>query len=92
MHFNQGQQEESIDDVANTRMMMVCPGVYGHHQFTAIEQQQMVHLKIRMGLKSLLTPRSKISLTQLRDEILYQREDPILSSIMVLFHVLIRVE
>ena len=39
IQFNQDQQEEPVDDVANTRITMVSPGVYGCHQSTAIEQQ-----------------------------------------------------
>ena len=35
IQFNQGQQEEPLDDVTNTRMTMVSPGMHGHHQFTA---------------------------------------------------------
>ena len=41
IQFNQNQQEEPADDVTNTRMKMVSPGMYGHHQFTAIEQQTL---------------------------------------------------
>ena len=43
--FNQSQQIEPIDDITNTRMTMVSPGVCGHHQFTVVEQQQMAYLK-----------------------------------------------
>ena len=39
------QQEDSVDDVDDTRMTMLCPGMYGHHQFTTVEQQQMPYLK-----------------------------------------------
>ena len=42
IQINQDQQEEPVNDITNTRMTMVHPGMYGHHQFTAIEQQQMV--------------------------------------------------
>ena len=41
----QGQQEEPIDDVTNARMTMMSPDTYGHHQLTAIEQQQMAYLE-----------------------------------------------
>ena len=43
--FNQSQQEEPVNDITNTRMTMVSPGIYGHHQFTAVEQQQMAYIK-----------------------------------------------
>ena len=43
--FNQNQQEEAVHDITDTRMTMVSPGGYGHHQFTAVEQQQMTYLK-----------------------------------------------
>ena len=49
-------------------------------------------LKIKIGLKSLLTPRPNLSLTKLGDEVLSMRDDPIQSSIMVFSHILTRVE
>ena len=43
--FNQSQQEDPVDDVDGTRMTVLSPWMYGHHQFTAVEQQQIVCLK-----------------------------------------------
>ena len=43
--FNQSQQEDPIDDVDDTRMTVLGPGVYDHHQFTTVKQQQMAFLK-----------------------------------------------
>ena len=43
--FNQNQQKDTVDDADDTRMTMLSPGMYGHHQFTAMEQQQMVYHK-----------------------------------------------
>ena len=37
--FNQSQQEDPVDDVDDTRMIVLSPGMYGCHQFTAVEQQ-----------------------------------------------------
>ena len=54
---NQSQWEEPVDYFTDTRMTVVSPGVYGHHQFTAVEQQEMAFLKIKPGLKSLRNPR-----------------------------------
>ena len=42
---SQGQQEQPINDVTKKGMTMENPGMYGHHQFIAIEQQQMTYLK-----------------------------------------------
>ena len=56
MQVNQGQQEEPINDVTNTMMIMMSPGTYGCHQFTAIQQQQMAYLKNQNRSQSLLTP------------------------------------
>ena len=43
--FNQSQLEDPVDDADDTRMTVLSPGVYGHHQFTAMEQQLMDYLK-----------------------------------------------
>ena len=43
--FNQSQQEGRVDDIDETRMTMLSPGMYGHHQLTTVEQQQMAYLK-----------------------------------------------
>ena len=43
--FNQSQQEDPIDEVDDARMAVLSPGMYGHHQFNAVEQQQMSYLK-----------------------------------------------
>ena len=31
--FNQNQQESPVDDIDDTRMTVLSPGIYGHHQF-----------------------------------------------------------
>ena len=90
--FNQGPQEEPVDYITNMRMTMVSPGMYGHHQFTAVEQQQMAYLKNQTKSQIFNHPRPNPSLANLGDKILYLREDPIQSNIMVLSHILIRVE
>ena len=54
--FNKSQQEDPVDDVDDTRMTVLSPGMYNHHQFTAMEQWQMAYLKIRLGLKLLINP------------------------------------
>ena len=51
IQVNKDQQEKSIDDCTSPRMAMMSPGVYGHHQFNATEQQQMAYLKIKIGQK-----------------------------------------
>ena len=43
--FNQSQQEHPVDDIDDTRMTVLSPDMYGHHQFTAVEHQQMAYLK-----------------------------------------------
>ena len=43
--FNSSQQEDPVDDVDDTRMTVRSPCMFGHHQFTAVEQQQMAYLK-----------------------------------------------
>ena len=43
--FNQSQQEDPVDDIDDTRMTVLSPCIYGSHQFTAVEQQQMAYLK-----------------------------------------------
>ena len=43
--FNQSQQEEPADNITDTRMTMVSPGMYGYHQFTAVEQKKLAYLK-----------------------------------------------
>ena len=45
IQFNQSQQEDPVDDVNDTRMTVLSPGMNGHHQFTAVEQQQKASLK-----------------------------------------------
>ena len=45
IQVNQDQQEEPIDNIANTRMTMLSPGTYGHQQFPAIVQHQMAYFK-----------------------------------------------
>ena len=45
IQFNQNQQEGPVADADDTRMTVLSPGMYGHHQFTAVEQQQMAYLK-----------------------------------------------
>ena len=35
--FNQSQNEDPVDDADDTRMTMLSPGMYGHHQFTTME-------------------------------------------------------
>ena len=42
--FNQSQQEDPVDDVVDTRMTVLSQGMYDHHQFTAVEQQQMASI------------------------------------------------
>ena len=42
--FNHSQQKDPIDDVDDTRMTVPSPDMYGHHQCTAVEQQQMAYL------------------------------------------------
>ena len=36
--FNQSQQEDPDNDINDTRMTVLSPDVYWHHQFTAVEQ------------------------------------------------------
>ena len=43
--FNQSQWEDPVDDVDDARMTLLSPGVYGHHQFNSVKQQQMAYLK-----------------------------------------------
>ena len=43
--FNQSQQKDSVNDTDETRMTMLSPGIYSHHQFTAMEQQQLAYPK-----------------------------------------------
>ena len=90
--FNQSQQEEPVHDVTNARMTMVRSGMNGHYQYTAVEQQQMACLKNLTRSQIFNHPQTNPSLTQLGDEVLYLREDPIQSNIMVLSRILIRVE
>ena len=43
--FNQSQQENPVDDADDTRITILSPCMYGHYQFTAMEQKQMAYLK-----------------------------------------------
>ena len=43
--FNQSQEGDPVDDTDDTRMTVLSPSMYGNHQFTAVEQQQMAYLK-----------------------------------------------
>ena len=45
VQLNQSQQKDSVDDADDTRMTILSPGMYGCHQFTAMEQQQLAYLK-----------------------------------------------
>ena len=65
--FSQSQQEDPADDIDDIRMTVLSPGMYGHHQFTAVEQQQMAYLKNRLGLKLLIDPSSNPFVIQLGD-------------------------
>ena len=90
--FNQSQQEDPVDDVNDARMTMISPGMYSHHQCTAVEQKQRLTLKFRLGLKLLINSRPNSFLVQLGDKTIYLREDPKQSNIMVHSHIMIRVE
>ena len=43
--FNQSQQGDPVDKIDDTRMTVISPDMYGYHQFTAVEQQQMAYFK-----------------------------------------------
>ena len=45
IQVSQAQEEEPINDVTRARMTIVSPGMYGHHQFTPMEQQPMAYLQ-----------------------------------------------
>ena len=55
--FNQSQQEDPVDDVNDARMTMISPGMYDHHQFTAVEQQQVAYLKNQTRSQTFNQPR-----------------------------------
>ena len=50
-------RKDSVDDTDDTRMTILSPGMYGCHQFTAMEQQQMAYLKL--GLKTFNHPNTQ---------------------------------
>ena len=43
--FNQSQLEDPVECADDIRLTVLSPGMYGHHQFSAVEQQQMAYLK-----------------------------------------------
>ena len=45
VQFNQSQEKDSVDDTDDTKITMLSPGMYGQHQLTAMEQQQMAYIK-----------------------------------------------
>ena len=76
----------------NVRIAMVSQGVYSHHKFSAIEQQQMAYLKNQNRSLIFTCPLPNLPLTQLGDEPLFPREDPTQFSIMALSLIPIRME
>ena len=59
------QQKDSVDDADDTRMTILSPGMYGHHQFTAVEQQQLAYLKDQSRPQTFNQPNTQPFLIQL---------------------------
>ena len=57
--LNQSQQEDPVDDIDDARMTVLIPGIYDHHQFNAVEQQQMAYLKNHIMSQTFNQPQSQ---------------------------------
>ena len=64
---NRSQQEDPVDDGDGARMTVLSPGMYGHHQFNTVEQQQMAYLKNQTRSQTFNQLQSQPFLIQLGD-------------------------
>ena len=92
LQFNQSQQEDPVDDIDDARMTVVSQGMYGHHQFNAVEQQQMVCLKNQTRSQTFNQPQSQPFSDPVRRLNHISERRPIQSNIMVHSYIMIRVK
>ena len=90
--FLQSQQEEPVDDITDTRMTMVSQGMYGCHQFTAVEQQQMAYIKNQTRYQIVNHPQTQSFSDPVRRQNPIPKRGPLPSNMIALSHTLFRVE